>query len=423
MNPIRPGLAVTALSVAVAVGVSTRTFTAGQQQAQTLTFKAAATTVEVNLVAHDRRGEFVPNLKLDDLQLFEDGKPQAIDQFYLVTHERGGQPFPATGDNLAAAEDRARRVFVMLFDEAHMDAEGLMRAKAGANKFINENIGPGDVAGVYHANAMHGGVLTSSRAELQRALATVRPGFENRQALLATFREFPRIPSENDAIRIADGSLEVVNRIGVQVCRDDPSSCQQNGGVNQVENLIQQKARLYVRQARLMTANTLQNLRYVVNRLARIPGRKTVVFLSEGFLTEEARDEVMTIAGEAARGGSVIYVIDPRGLVGAPSATQDVLSQSMGRSTTFDTGDTGVMTLASATGGLRFRNIDDISRAFNLVVRDTSTYYVIGYRPTNPTMDGTYRKIEVRSRVSGLTIRSRQGYRAMELPPLEPIRR
>jgi VWFA-related protein len=389
---------------------------------QQLTFRTTTALVEVDLIIHDRQGEFVPGLTAEDVQLFEDGKPQKIEQFYMVTHERGGHPFPVTGDAPVAPEDRARRIFVVLFDESHMDHEGLQRAKVGAEKFIRNNVGPGDFGGVFHNGQMHNSRLTTSQAELVGAIHNVKPGFENRQALLSTFREFPRIPGEIDAVRIADGGIEVVNRIGAQVCRDDPFNCLLNGGVNQVENLIQQKARLYIRQARLMTFNTLENLRYVVSRLSRIPGRKTVVFLSEGFFVEESRVELVNIAADAARAGTVIYNIDSRGLIGSPSATPDVLSAAAGRATSWDTGEDGPAILASATGGLRFRNIDDISRAFNLVVRDTSTYYVIGYQPDNPKMDGTYRKIEVKPVPSGLRVRSRQGYRAVALPPMEPIR-
>ncbi len=389
---------------------------------QQLTFKASTALVEVDVVVQDRQGEFVPGLTMDDIQIFEDGRPQKIEQFYMVAHERGGQPFPVTGDQPVAPEDRARRIFVVLFDEAHMDTEGLQRAKVGAERFIRENLGPGDFGGVYHNSQMHNSRLTTSPAELVGAIHAVRPGFETRQALLSTFREFPRIPGEIDAMRIAEGSIEVVKRIGEQVCRDDPFNCNLNGGVNQVENQIQQKARLYVRQARILTSNTMQNLRYVVNRLARIPGRKTVVFLSEGFYVEESRTDLVTIAAEAARAGTVIYNIDTRGLIGSPSATPDVLMASAARSTAWDTGEDAPAILTSATGGLRFKNIDDLSRAFNLVVRDTSTYYVIGYQPDNPTMDGTYRKIEVKPMTSGLKVRSRQGYRAVKLPPLEPIR-
>ena len=74
------------------------------------------------------------------------------------------------------------------------------------------------------------------------------------------------------------------------------------------------------------------------------------------------------------------------------------------------------------TGGLTIRHIDDVGRAFNLIARDTSTYYVIGYQPANSTMDGTFRKIEVKPNVDGLHIRARKGYVADEAAALEQMR-
>ncbi len=391
-------------------------------QAPQLTFRTTTSLVEVDVVVHDKRGDFVMGLTADDLQLFEDGKPQTIEQFYLVSHVRGGQLIPITGDRDVLPEDRARRIFVVMFDEAHLANDSLMRTKAGVATFIRENIGPGDFGGIFQNNRMHNGRLTTSTAELLAGVNSVTIGFENRQSLLSTFREFPRIPGEIDAMRIAEGSIEVARRIGQQVCQDDPQSCQLNGGVNQVENLIQQKSRLYVRQARILTYNTLQNLRYVVSRLSHIPGRKTLVFLSEGFFVEDSRDDLTAIAAQAARGGTTIYSIDGRGLIGAPSATSDALRAAAGRSTAFDSGEAAPTILTSATGGISLRNIDDIGRAFNMVVRDTSTYYVIGYQPDNAVMDGKFRRIDVKARVSGVNIRARKGYAAVALPPMQAVR-
>jgi hypothetical protein len=56
-----------------------------------------------------------------------------------------------------------------------------------------------------------------------------------------------------------------------------------------------------------------------------------------------------------------------------------------------------------------------------MIVRDTSTYYVIGYQPDNPTMDGKVRKIEVKTDVPGTKVRARKSYAATKLPPQEAI--
>jgi VWFA-related protein len=394
---------------------------ASQGQAQAPTFRVTTALVEVDVVVQDRHGAFVPALTANDLELFEDGKPQQIQQFYMVSQAQR-QVLPGAGGSAVLPEDRARRIFVLVFDEGHLAHESLLRAKAGSERFIRAHIGPNDFGGVFTNGGMYNGRLTSSRAELLAGIRTVKVGFENRQTLLAPFREFPRIPGEIDAVRIAEGSLEVATRLGEKVCEDDPFSCQLNGGQEQVENLIQQKARLYVRQARILTSNTLRNLRYIVERLAHIPGRKTVVLLSEGFFVEDSRSDLQNIAATAARASSTIYSIDGRGLIGAPGATTDVLTADPGRSTVFDTGDDGPNILTSGTGGLRVYNIDDIGRAFGIIANDTSNYYVIGYQPDNPKMDGSFRKIEVKPRVAGLKVRSRKGYTAVTLPPMEPVR-
>jgi VWFA-related protein len=100
-----------------------------------------------------------------------------------------------------------------------------------------------------------------------------------------------------------------------------------------------------------------------------------------------------------------------------------VVTTDRGRSTAFDTADDGPTILTANTGGFIVRNIDDMSRAFGMIVRDTSTYYVIGYQPDNSTMDGKYRRIDVKSKVPGLSVRARKGYAAIALPPQEALAR
>lgn len=386
------------------------------------TFKSSTALVEVDVTVLDKNGRFVPGLLPEDLSLFEDGKPQKIQQFYMVTHD----PNRAVV-NLAAsrteAEERARRFFVFMFDEGHLSPESLMRVKKGAEDFIRNQMLPGDLAGVYANGQMNKSRMTDDKIELLAAIRSASPAIDNRQALLAPFREFPRIPSENDALRITEGSRELLDRLGAKACTDDPFDCQLQGGVQQVENLMQQKARLYVRSARVLTDTTLQSLRYVSGNLARLIGRKTLVLLTEGFYTEETRPQIETIAAQTARGGTTVYTIDGRGLVNTMSMNPDVTMPSAARSTALDNETDGPSILTSGTGGMMVHGIDDIGRAIGMIANDTSSYYVIGYQPDNGVMDGKYRSIAVKTQAKGLNIRARKGYAAVDLPPQELVRR
>jgi VWFA-related protein len=382
-------------------------------------FRSGTSLVEVDVVVLDGEGRFVPGLQAGDLTLFEDGRPQKIEQFYMVTYDPGASVVSEYADK---TEHTAQRVFVVLFDEGHLANDSLMRVKRGAEAFIREQFGARDIGGVFVDGGMYTGRLTTDRDVLVAGIRSAAPAFDNRQGLLAPFRDFPRVPSELDAVRIADGGRETADALAVEACRENPQECVVSGGVGAVENLIERKSRDYVRQARRLTAQTLQNLRVVARGLSRIPGRKTVVLLSEGFFVEESRGILERIAAEAARAGTVIYSIDGRGLINPLRPSPDAASRERPRTTGFDTGEDGPNILTAGTGGFRVRGIDDMSRAFGLIARDTSTYYVIGYQPDNAVLDGKFRKIEVKSRIAGRTIRARKGYAAVPLPPPQTLR-
>ena len=390
---------------------------AGWQQP---TFKSATALVEVDAVVLDKDGNFVPGLKPENIVLLENGKPQKIQQFFMFTNNLGQVPDGLASEHSEEAQYGAHRVFVMLFDEAHLSNDSLMRVKKGAEGFIRDMIHEGDAGGVFLNGGMYKGRLTVDKGELFAGVRAVQPAFENRQAILAPFVEWPRIPSEVDAARIADGarSHRPARRQGVP---GGSASCQSEGGLGNVENLIQQKARLYVRLARMMTQQTIENLEKVARGLAKIPGRKTVVFMTEGFFVEDARSQLESLSAQSARSGITIYSIDGRGLINGLSANSDASKKDRPRTAAFDTGEDGPTILTQGTGGFVVRNLDDMSRAFGLIVRDTSTYYVIGYQPENATMDGKVRKIDVKTSMPGVKIRARKSYAAVALPPQEAI--
>lgn len=392
---------------------------------QQSTFKSTTALVEVDVTVLDKQGKFVPGLLADDLVIYEDGKPQKIQQFYMVARDPSqiGAAKATIGLTRSEAEERARRFFVFMLDEGHLSAESLMRAKKGAENFIDKQMLPGDMAGVFTNGQMNKSRMTDDKIELLSAIRAASPAIDNRRSLLATFREFPRIPSENDALRITEGARELLNDVGNRACLDDPMQCQLAGGPGAVENLLQQKARLYVRSARVLTENSMDNLKYVTANLARLIGRKTIVLLTEGMFSEESRPQLEQLAAQAARGGTTIYTIDGRGLVNTMSANPDAVNASRARSEALDTGDDGPNILTSGTGGMMIHGIDDIARAIGMVANDTSSYYVIGYAPENATMDGKYRSIQVKTTAQGISIRSRKGYLAVNLPPQEFIRK
>ena len=135
------------------------------------TFRSATNLVEVDVVVQDREGRFVPGLTIDDLAVLEDGQPQQIQQFYLVSSARAGASGTGETAQRPAPEDpRGRRIFVFAFDEGHLSTESLTRVKVGIERFLSAQFAPGDVGGVFTNNAMFRGRLTTSKIELLSAV-------------------------------------------------------------------------------------------------------------------------------------------------------------------------------------------------------------------------------------------------------------
>lgn len=399
---------------------------AGQTQAQgqasqsspgQVTFKSTTSLVEVDVIVRDDHNQFVGDLSAADLDIREDGKPQSIEQCYLVRSEQGSA-FASIDGAPAPDDTQSHRVFVLVFDESDLETSALLRIKDGATKFLNAEFREGDFGGVVVGGELYQGKLTRSRSTLLAAVRAVRPAFDSRVTRLLPFRQFPRIPGEAEAHRIALGDLNLIQQIGTQACQEDQISCSASGGLQQVENQLQQKARLYIGQARDATRYTLESLQHVVGALATMPGRKTVVFLSDGFFTAESINELHRLAGMAARANEAIYAIDGKGLAGGPPESPDVLTRESKIDGGLDRSDDGAGLLADGTGAIVIRHATDIENALTRIASDTSTYYVVGYRPTNSTMDGKFRKIEVKAKRPGLSIRARTGYIALPLPPL-----
>lgn len=384
------------------------------------TFRSSAAVIEVDVIVHDRAGAFVEGLSAGDFEIVEDGRPQAIQNFYVV--RRTGSESTRGAD--PTEPRRASRIFVLMFDLDHLGADGLARLKQAAETFINTELGPTDVAGIIANGRMAGGRMTNVKSELLQAVRSLKPVPDSRPVRLRPLREFPRIDSEFEASRIAGGDQRLLLEATERVCNQSPRLCIDEGGNAVITDRIEQKARMYVDEARAATGGLLRAMTAAISGLARMPGRKTLVLMTEGFFVDESLPSVQQIAGQAARNGVAIYGLDARGLAGSGTREMaDATTQGPGLTRAFDTMGAGPDLLAGGTGGMVIRNASHFAGALSDIARDTSSYYVLGYAPDKPDLDGKYRKIEVRLKQRGdAEVRARKGYLATPLPPPATLR-
>ena len=388
-----------------------------QQPAPPQTFRSGTEIVEVDVrVTKDNR--FVTNLGRDDFELVEDGAPQKIQSLVLIqgasgaTGAAGAGGAGAQGAEGAKGAPTAKQVWLFLFDTTHLSPGGLTRTRDAVVKFIAEKFREGDVGGVVADGKMANNRLTSVREELRAAAAAVKmPG--NTKSHQLDLREWPRLQDDDEAWLIATGNREDLNTAIVRACSEDPDACRRAPP----EAQVREKARRLTDESRRRTALTLRVADALSNGLARIPGSKTVVFLSEGFGIHDEEADLQQAVGLAARAGARFYAIDARGL-NRGSASSEIIDQPVASSTVggrpyVDTNSDAPNSLSVDTGGFAIRNENNFGRALDEIQADAGTYYVLGYAPTNPAFDGKYRTISVKVKRDGVKVRARRGYLAL----------
>ena len=193
--------------------------------------------------------------------------------------------------------------------------------------------------------------------------------------------------------------------------------------------------------------NTVDALRALVFNQARLPGRKVVLYLSDGLAFPVGRREIVdNLISLANRSGVTFYAVDTRGLSIEDAAVPGLVAQSMageesrqrGPVTTqnpvhgyqeMDDVELGAVSnrqqnmqeLAESTGGFAVLNTNQVAEPMQRVMEDIRTHYELSYVPRSTTYDGHFRKIEIKLSRPNLTAQTRKGYYALPMLNGEPL--
>jgi VWFA-related protein len=190
---------------------------------------------------------------------------------------------------------------------------------------------------------------------------------------------------------------------------------------------------------------TLEALNAIARNLKPLPGRKNLIWVSEGFpfsiepgTTVNARESVTgrnyTVAIAATANALfdsqvAIYPIDSRGIItsdvydaasrgfdpiGRPQTQIGPNSTVSEENSNLDATHTSMQEIAERTGGKAFYNRNEIGNAIVESMNDGAAYYTLSYSPSNRDWNGKFRRISVRSRRPGIKLRYRLGYFAIQ---------
>jgi VWFA-related protein len=379
-------------------------------QPQGPTFRLRVDYVEVDVVVTDRQGNLVRDLKKEDFQVLEDGKNQTITNFTTVDIpvERGDRPLfaesPIEPDVKTNEKPFDGRVYVMVIDDLHTRFGRSNRVKVAAKQFIERRLGANDLMAVVH---------TAGPSDANQEFTS------NKRLLVAAVDKTNGRKLDSAT---ANKTREYYNTQGLR---------QQGDPLNDPDDA-----------ERSMSArNTLDTLRNVAEWFGSVRGRrKAILFVSEGIdydiydMIEQngsnhhgasmVMDATRDAISAATRSNVAIYGIDPRGLTDLGDESIEI--QAFPDDTSLGVGpgslqnelrlaQDSLRTLSEETGGFAVVNRNDFATAYQRIVEDNSTYYVLAYYPPD-TRPGRLHKIDVRVTRPGLTVRARKAYIAPKKP-------
>ena len=362
--------------------------------------------VRLEVVVTEKRGRPRAGLTREDFAVLEDGKPQPIVQFEAFTRTPPEGPATSSASTTVEADEPQQqlpaRYVVLAIDDVHMEFSGLVRAQKALARFIEEDLELEDQIALVTTSGARAlsQEFTDDRAVLRETLSRLSSQ-ERRSGWTGVpyLSEYQAQLIESGDSLALDAAAQEIMAAGIYL---DQASAEEEA---------RRKSRAVFSEAVYNSRLTLEALESLIRGLAGLSGRKALFLVSDGFLTGYTAGsgtsfDLRRIADAGTRAGVVIYALDTRGLPASPpiaSASSQtraqpataVLIESMRRRSEEAMRD-AMHALAADTGGSLVESTNDLRAGLRRLLKDTDTYYVLAYEPTNPKRDGAFRRIEVR---------------------------
>ena len=422
------------LLIAILVG----SVAVAQQQTGDDVVRVKANLVNIDVIVKDKKGKYIPDLKAEDFTIVENGVAQKIEFFDapLSRTETKG-PTPAAPEVVTTTHGAARNYVALVLDSQTTDITNLKQVREGTLKYVQDQITENDTVALF---------------AVTNGLQMLQPFTQDKTRLIASL--------ENLSINSTSKTFEqkdLAENISAQ--REILTAGAPNGDIQlnspaAVKLMIAQ--RVLAQFMKLRTALGLQQSRPILAALAAIceglrtiPGKKTLVLFSQGFVTPAVLDwQVQSTIDMANRANVAIYIIDSAGLRAGGTASGSLVPQSplagvsgitnqeqriraQGGETVFDNvrqeGQNReydiLYRISGDTGGRFLKGNNDIGVGLERINEEIHARYTLAYRSTNQNFDGTFRKVKIEVKRPDAQIVSRSGYYAIppeEIVPLSP---
>jgi VWFA-related protein len=389
--------------------------------------------VPVRVIVHDSHGNAVGDLREADFEIRQDGKPQVISHFSVETPAslaaKVAHGTAAEGSLLSASGAPAApmtlpsRFVALVMDDANLNLQDLMRMKLAAIRYMNTAVKPNERVALFTVSGQNQVDFTDDHAKIVDELKVLisRPidGYDpatQHDCLVMTYYQADQIQNHQDPEAIAVAQADALQCAAAEGV---PAQAQQSVANSMYESVVAQM----VRSGEVSTQFTVRRLDEIVRRISAMPGQRSMVFLSPGFITSTYEYDVLRIVDRAARENVFIntldarglYTVDPIGDISQP-APLHANSQTAGLSLQFRLTEQRIQSevledLADSTGGFYFRNNNDLDAGLRQTAAEPAVSYLLAFVPADLKNDGKFHTVNIKMLTKEkYTVQARRGF-------------
>jgi VWFA-related protein len=386
------------------------------------TFSARSNLVIVRVVVRDKDGRANGSLQKEDFQLFDKGKLQFISRFSIekgegrkagaAPGEGADQAKPSVGEPVAP-----ERYTAYVFDDVHLRIGDLAQVRQAAEHHLQE--APATTrSAIYTTSGRTTQDFTDDFNKLRDTLRRILPSPITAPAGTdcpdLTYYQADLIQNKNDPQALQAAVADTI------LCAHlDP---QDTSTPAVAQSMAQAGAARMISMGEMETLMSLRVLGDVARRMSAMPGQRSIILVSPGFLVlDDHRFEEIQVMERALRSNVVISSLDARGLYtvipGGDASQSGGNLGTMGLRSQYQIASAAqeedvMAELAAGTGGNFFHNSNDLEGGFKRIASPPEFYYVLGFTPENLKFDGSYHnlKVSLAKNFKGFTVLARRGY-------------
>jgi VWFA-related protein len=377
-------------------------------------FKAGVELVRLDVRVTDADGQPIRDLRQDEVHVVEAGSDRPVVFFQHIEEPRETYDEAAShtvSGEVSTNQGAARgHLYLVVFDQMHISPGGEQRARQAIEQFLKTRMRRGDRAALY---ALPGpGPQIPFTSDVKRIVAELPKVRGMQQEVVngamgtMTIYEAYQILRRNELVleRVAQRNQDAAFSSDSQR-RVDASTF--GSSASALTNLYSEDAQRITNVSDGETRRLLASLSDVLRQMRTIEGRKTVLFVSEGFYDDRLRRELQDVAAAAAESYSVVHAFD---------VNQHEFDASADTATGADQANeihdklSPLGSLAAETGGSLVIDANRRTEAFTAIADQSQDYYLIGFAPDATGSRDTYRPVTVRVSRRGAEVSTRTGF-------------